>query len=52
MIPSENIVVSESGINSRDDIKKMKECKVNAVLIGEALVTAKNIPARIKELMA
>jgi indole-3-glycerol phosphate synthase len=52
MIPSENIVVSESGINSRDDIKKMKECKVNAVLVGEALVTAKDIPAKMKELMA
>ncbi len=51
MIPSNNIVVSESGINSRDDIKKMKECKVNAVLVGEALVTAKDIPAKIKELM-
>lgn len=52
MVPSENIVVSESGISTRDDIKKMRECKVNAVLIGEALVTAKNIPAKIKELMA
>jgi len=51
MIPSEDIVVSESGINSKDDIKKMKECKVNAVLVGEALVTAKDIPAKIKELM-
>ncbi|MHB8105596.1 MAG: indole-3-glycerol phosphate synthase TrpC, partial [Dehalococcoidales bacterium] len=52
LIPSENIVVSESGINSREDIKKMKECKVNAVLVGEALVTAKDIPGKIKELMA
>jgi indole-3-glycerol phosphate synthase len=52
LIPDENIVVSESGISSQDDIKKMKECKVNAVLIGEALVTAKNIPVKIKELLA
>jgi len=51
LIPSENIVVSESGINSKDDIKKMKECKVNAVLVGEALVTANDIPAKMKELM-
>jgi indole-3-glycerol phosphate synthase len=51
LIPSESIVVSESGINSRDDIKKMKECKVNGVLVGEALVTAKDIPAKMKELM-
>jgi indole-3-glycerol phosphate synthase len=52
LIPAENIVVSESGINSKDDIKKMKECKVNAVLVGEALVTAKDIPAKMKELLA
>jgi indole-3-glycerol phosphate synthase len=52
LIPAENIVVSESGINSRDDMKKMKECKVNAVLVGEALVTANDIPAKMKELMS
>jgi indole-3-glycerol phosphate synthase len=51
LIPEENIVVSESGISNRDDIKKMKECRVDAVLVGEALVTAKDIPAKIKELM-
>ncbi len=52
LIPSENIVVSESGISNRDDIKKMKECKVDAVLVGEVLMTAQDIPAKIKELMA
>ena len=51
LIPPEIIVVSESGINNRDDIKKMKECKVDAVLVGEALMTAKDIPAKMKELM-
>jgi len=52
LIPAEKIVVSESGINNKDDIKKMKECKVNAVLVGEALVTAKDIPTKMKELMS
>lgn len=52
LIPDENIVVSESGIHNKDDMKKMKECKVDAVLVGEALVTADNIPAKIKELMS
>ena len=51
LIPMENIVVSESGISNKDDIKKMKECRVDAVLVGEALVTAKDIPAKMKELM-
>lgn len=52
LIPPENIVVSESGINTKADIKKMKDCKVNAVLVGEALVTSKNIPAKMKELLS
>ncbi|OGO45390.1 MAG: indole-3-glycerol phosphate synthase, partial [Chloroflexi bacterium RBG_16_60_22] len=52
LVPRENIVVSESGIRNAADMKKMKECKVNAVLVGEALVTAPDIPAKIKELMS
>jgi indole-3-glycerol phosphate synthase len=52
LIPKEQIVVSESGIRNKDDIKKMKECKVNAVLVGEALITAPDIPAKMKELMS
>jgi len=51
LIPEDVIVVSESGINSKKDIKIMKECKVDAVLVGEALVTAKDIPAKMKELL-
>jgi indole-3-glycerol phosphate synthase len=51
-IPDENIVVSESGIRNRDDMKKMKECKVDAVLVGEALVTTGDIPAKMRELMS
>jgi indole-3-glycerol phosphate synthase len=51
LIPEEVIVVSESGINTSKDIKKMQECRVDAVLVGEALVTAKDIPAKMKELM-
>ncbi len=52
LVPDDKIVVSESGISRREDIKKLKEWGVDAVLIGEALLTAKNIPNKIKELMA
>ena len=51
LIPEDTIAVSESGINTRDNIKKIKECKVDAVLVGEALVTAKDIPAKMRELL-
>jgi indole-3-glycerol phosphate synthase len=51
-IPEDKTVVSESGISRREDVKKLEGWGVNAVLIGEALVTAKNVPKKIKELMS
>ena len=51
LMPQEQIVVSESGISSRHAIEKLKEWGVNAVLIGEALVTAVDIPAKMRELI-
>ena len=51
LLPQEQIVVSESGISSRHAIEKLKEWGVNAVLIGEALVTAVDIPAKMRELI-
>jgi indole-3-glycerol phosphate synthase len=51
LIPQGRIVVSESGINSREDIEKLKEWGVGAVLVGEALVTAEDIPTKMKELI-
>jgi indole-3-glycerol phosphate synthase len=51
LIPPGRIVVSESGIKGRGDIQKLREWKVDAVLIGEALVTASDVAAKIKELL-
>lgn len=51
LIPEGRIVVSESGINNRNDIKKIREWGINSVLVGEALVTADNIPTKMKELL-
>ena len=50
LIPPERIVVSESGIKSRSDIEKLKEWGVDAALVGEVLVTADDIGAKIREL--
>jgi indole-3-glycerol phosphate synthase len=50
LIPRERIVVSESGISKRGDIQKLREWGVDAVLVGEALVTASDIVGKIKEL--
>ena len=51
LIPQERIVVSESGIRSRGDIEKLKGWGVNAVLVGETLVTAGDIPTKMRELI-
>jgi indole-3-glycerol phosphate synthase len=50
LIPPDRIVVSESGIKGPDDIRKLREWGVDAVLVGEALVTADDVKSRIKEL--
>ena len=50
-VPQDKIVVSESGIKTRADIEKLREWGIHAVLIGEALVTAPDIAARIRELL-
>lgn len=42
MISDDIIFVSESGINTRDDIIKLEENKVDAVLIGETLMRSHN----------
>jgi indole-3-glycerol phosphate synthase len=51
LIPRERIVVSESGIRSRSDVEKLKGWGVNAVLVGEALVTASDVVTKVRELI-
>ncbi len=51
LIPRERIVVAESGIRNRDDVEKLMDWEVNAVLVGEALVTTNDILTKMKELM-
>ncbi len=52
LIPKEKIVVSESGIKSRKDMEKLAKWGVDAVLVGEALVTAGDVRAKMKELLS
>ncbi len=50
-VPRDRIVVSESGIKGRDDVMRLREWGVDAILVGEALVTASDVAAKIKELL-
>ncbi len=50
LVPENVIFVSESGIRSAEDIGKLRECGVNAVLIGETLMRAADKSAKLAEL--
>lgn len=52
LVPKEKIVVSESGIKSRKDMEKLGKWRVDAALVGEALVTAGDVLAKMKELLS
>jgi len=51
LIPQQRIVVAESGIRSRSDVEKLEEWGIDAMLVGEALVTAHDVIAKIRELV-
>jgi indole-3-glycerol phosphate synthase len=51
LIPPDRIVVSESGIKERTDIEKFSRLGIDAVLIGESLMSAPDIAARMRELL-
>ena len=51
-IPHSAILVSESGIHRRADVERLAEAGVDAILVGEALVTADDVVGKIRELNA
>ncbi|MBI3165378.1 MAG: indole-3-glycerol phosphate synthase TrpC, partial [Chloroflexi bacterium] len=50
MIPAEITVVAESGIFTLQDVERLSKANVDAILVGEALVTSEDIPAKVREL--
>ena len=50
LIPAEIAVVAESGIFHAADVQRLEQCGIDAVLVGEALVTAPDIAGRVREL--
>jgi indole-3-glycerol phosphate synthase len=51
LVPSDRIVVSESGIHSRAQIEILMQAGVRTFLIGEALVAAPDRGAKLRELL-
>ncbi len=51
MIPEDIAVVAESGIVDRSDVERMRRAGVDAILVGEALITSSDIGAKVRELV-
>jgi indole-3-glycerol phosphate synthase len=51
LIPAGVVVVSESGIRARADVERLAGLGVDAALVGEALVTAADPGAKLRELL-
>lgn len=50
-IPSDKLIVSESGLHKRDDVHRVIEAGAKAMLIGESLIRADDIGAKVRELL-
>ncbi|MEP0804889.1 MAG: indole-3-glycerol phosphate synthase TrpC [Chloroflexota bacterium] len=50
MIPLEIAVVAESGIFTANDVERLAKASVDAILVGEALVTSDDIGVKVREL--
>jgi indole-3-glycerol phosphate synthase len=44
-------LVAESGIHTRTDVERLKQCGANAILVGESLMKGGNISAKVRELI-
>jgi indole-3-glycerol phosphate synthase len=50
-IPDDRVVVSESGIRTRDDVVMLQKAGVDANLVGESLMREQDIGKKVKELL-
>jgi indole-3-glycerol phosphate synthase len=50
-IPSDCLVISESGINSRSDVERLRDAGVHAILVGESLMREPDIASKLHELL-
>jgi len=50
-IPPDRVVVAESGIHFAADARRLARHDIQAMLVGESLVTSKDIPAQMRSLL-
>jgi len=51
MIPSDRLIVAESGINCRADVERLQSAGAGAFLVGESLMREDDIGAKLQELL-
>ncbi|PUE58125.1 indole-3-glycerol-phosphate synthase [Limnohabitans sp. 2KL-17] len=51
-VPTDRLLVTESGIQTADDVKRMRDAKVNAFLVGEAFMRAAEPGEALAQLFA
>ena len=51
LIPADRVLVAESGIHSAADARRLARYDVQALLVGESLVTSNDIPGQLSQLL-
>jgi len=51
-VPADRIVVAESGIRNADDVARLRDAGVDAILVGETLMRAPDPAAALRDLLA
>jgi indole-3-glycerol phosphate synthase len=51
LIPQGKVVISESGIKTREDVKLLQQKGIDAILVGEELIKSSDVRLKIKELL-
>jgi len=46
-----SVIVSESGISTRNEVQSLARTGVNAILVGESLLASDNIQSKVKEIL-
>ena len=49
--PGDRVLVSESGIYTREDVERLRRAGASAILVGSAIVSAPDPAAKIRELV-
>ncbi len=51
VIPSDRVVVSESGIYTRSDVESLRDVGIDAILVGESLMRSTDIGEKVRQLI-